>query len=78
MSFGKDGYFYVKGQAFNGKSQYGGAITKQGDAVIDLFYKMTQQDLLIMAQTVVSYLQARETISISRWIADSANNQKVG
>lgn len=78
MSFGTDGYFYVKGQVYEGSVAYGGAITKQGKPVAELFFKLTQEDVLVMAQTVVSYLQAKETLALLTWQRLNAPQQKIG
>lgn len=68
MNFGNDGFFYVKGQAYNGKIAYGGAVTKEGQPVAELFYKFNQQEAITMAYTVVSFLQAKEVLAISNWL----------
>lgn len=68
LSMGKDGSFYVKIEIYKGESKKNGAIKPVGDTLLSGYFKLNQQQILVTASSIVSYLDAKQVISISNYI----------
>ena len=67
IEFGKDGSFYLKANAFKGRITGKGAIKKQGETIAKAYYKADQLTMLTTASAILSYLNARQVLSVSKY-----------
>lgn len=67
--------YTIRGEVYNGKIQYGGAISKNGEIVDALYYVFSEKDAITMATSIVKYLDAKQTISLSNYARNKSRKE---
>lgn len=65
-----EGDFYIKNEVFKAKPGKNGSIKPIGDALLEAYFKLNQQQMLTTASAIVSYLDAKQVISVSKYLKE--------